>query len=189
MNEKGFTLVETLAALVVGAMLLGSISWVISGLTRDLTVAEVSDQTREISQASVILNRILSSARFTDQDGNNLARSNNFLTFEMPAPDALRQSGYVRAALSSEQSAGGRALFVEFPDTNFPKSRILDGVKSVSLEFVEKDDQSKPGSFLRKIKVSILVEAGNEPHLINIHPKIDSVGACIFDVISQRCRS
>ncbi|MEP2990036.1 MAG: prepilin-type N-terminal cleavage/methylation domain-containing protein [Parasphingorhabdus sp.] len=189
MNEDGFTLVETLVALVVGAMLLGSISWVVSGFTRDLKAVETADQTREIARASTFLNRILSSARFSDQDGQPFPRSDTSLTFKTPTPLALGGTGYAEAKLDVVSDKNGQSLTFTVLDADVPTTRIVDGAKSISFDISESENPTYSGRFLSEVKIVVSTEDQIDPKIIKVGPKIDGVGACIFDVISQKCRT
>lgn len=189
MNEEGFTLVETLAALVVGAMLLGSISWVVSGLTGDLKAAERADSDREIVKAATLLDRVLSEARFVDQDGTVLARSIEALIFEMPAPKSLQRSGLIQAKISARPDSEGQSLVFEIIDTDIPATQLIGGQRLIEFEYAENNDQTYPGRFVDEIKLSIRSSDKPNPTILKFHPKINATGACIFDPISQRCRT
>lgn len=182
MNEKGFTLVEVLVSLVAGGLLLGSLSWVISGLSDDLRQTELSRADIELSRTSTLLTDALTSARFMDSKALSLPRSPQKLSFKMHSPAALG-SGYIDAQLSVAKSVTGQSLTLEWPNQDLPEVLLLSEMENIELQYVAEEDNR----FLQSI--TIAWNTASNAQEITMHPKINAVGACIFDPISQRCRT
>lgn len=189
MNEKGFTLVEILVALVAGGLLLGSISWVIAGLSDDLKATEKWDQDLQISTTASLLDDILTDARFSDASSRPLSRSRRKLAFQMQAPLSIGRQGYVEAQLVVEHDAKGENLKLLLPGQELPEAILLSDMKDIKLHYeVNANDDGSP-AFLKKIEIAISDQSGSEPQTLSIRPRVNAVGACIFDLISQRCRT
>jgi len=189
MNEKGFTLVETLVSLVVGAMLLGSISWVISGLGKDFKTSQQSNIPRQQMQSAKLLSRILSDARFVDAAGNPLPRSDDRLDFMMRAPEALGMKGFVPARLQAAGMGGAKALTLEIAGADYPKVELLGDLEKLDFDYSVNIGPQGEIPFVRQIAINFQRKAETKAQRINIRPHINAVGACIFDPISQQCRS
>lgn len=189
MNEKGFTLVETLVALISGGLLLGSISWVISGLSDDLKATEQLDQGFQLSSAANLLDDVLADGRFLDSSSRPLSRSPQALEFQMLAPLSIGQRGYVDARLVVERSTNGENLKLQWPEQELPETILLSDMKDIELSYeVDTNDDGAP-AFLKKIEIAITDQAGSEMQTVSVRPRINAVGACVFDLISQRCRT
>lgn len=188
MNEKGFTLVETLVSLVAGSFLLGSISWVIAGVGDDLRSMEQSQDGLKASQAADLLNDILSDARFLDVNSAALPRSSSELKFRTPAPLALGRSGYLGAQLIVVGNRDDRTLVLQWPEGNLPETILLSAKQDIELRYTATSDSNGP-QFLKKIEISIEDREERDPQIISVRPRINAVGACIFDPISQQCRT
>lgn len=182
MNEKGFTLVEVLVALVAGGLLLASISWVIAGLGDDLKEAENSGASAEILSLSGSLDDLLGGARFSDEAGNILPRSDQSLSFRTRMPMAMG-GAMARASLIVQRGQDGQALVLDWPGQNVAATELISKTKGITLGYQLKEDPR----FLNKITISIEGNEGSEN--LTIVPHIDTHGACIFDPISQRCRT
>lgn len=184
MSEKGFTLVEVLVALVVGSLLLGSISWVLGGLSDDLRGTESQSNVLQNVQTSQLLENILSDARFSSADGESMQRSATNLAFRMTAPMALERRGYIDAELSVHAGQDGKSLALHWPDQDLEEISLLSGMDDIELQY-----DAKNAAFLNKITIIYLEQGADENRQLILRPKINAKGACIFDPISQRCRT
>lgn len=189
MNEKGFTLIEVLVALVVGAMLLGSVSWIIASLAKDLKAAERIERPEALLQSTALLEKILSEGRFIDQSGGAMQRSATNLDFAMRAPEALGQTGFVTAKLIARENASSASLVLQLPGTDFPETTVLQNMESINLSYDVESGSQGPSPFIKKIAIIVKPTYQTEGLTINIRPHVDAIGACIFDPISQQCRS
>jgi len=189
MKQNGFTLIETLVALVIGAMLLGSISWVISGLVKDLKAAEQSQEPRAMLDAAKLLENILGSARFADGDGKTLPRDAEKLAFEMQAPAVLGRRGYISANLAAVQALNGKSLVLSLPGSDLPDTIVLDSAEDIELAYETDSNQISSDPYIRQIDISVQWNAEKEAKVLSFRPRINSDGACVFDPVSQQCRS
>lgn len=186
MTRNGFTLVETLVSIVAGGLLLGAISFVIAGLGDDLRKSESLNENRSHAARSILENA-LHGARFADQNFEPLPHSEDSLWFRMAAPAALQQQGYVNAVLQISVKDAAKTLVLQSETNAFPPIEILAGQQDISLEIKEVPEAQ--GEFVRAIAISYRGQGNADASEIIIHPKINGRGACVFDVISQRCRS
>lgn len=186
MTRNGFTLVETLVSIVAGGLLLGAISFLISGLGDDLRESERLNENQSHGARS-ILEYALEGARFADQNFEPLPRSEDSLRFRMAAPAALQQQGYVNAVLQISVKDAAKTLVLQSETNAFPPVEILMDQQEISLEVEEVPEAQ--GEFVRAISISYRGPVDADASQIIIHPKINGRGACVFDVISQRCRS
>ncbi len=190
MNERGFTLVETLVALIAGGLLLGSISWVIAGLSDDLKATEQLDKEFQLSSAVIVLDDVLADGRFLDASSRALSRSSQALEFQMLAPLSIGKRGYVNARLVVERSRNGENLTLQWPGQGLPETILLSGMKDIELRYeVDTNDNDGAPAFLKKIEFAVADHTGSEMQILSVRPRINAVGACIFDLISQRCRT
>lgn len=186
MIRNGFTLVETLVSIVAGGLLLGAISFVIAGLGDDLRESESLGES-QLQPARSILETALSSARFADEKFEPLPRSADSLVFRMIAPAALRREGYVDAVLEVSERGEASSLVLRSRANAFPPVEILKDQQDLSFEF--EDVPESNGEFVRAIAIVFRGQGDAKTNRIKISPKINGRGACVFDVISQRCRS
>lgn len=186
MTRNGFTLVETLVSIVAGGLLLGAISFVIAGLGDDLRESESLNENQSHGARSILENA-LHGARFADQKFEPLPRSEDSLRFRMAAPAALQQQGYVNAVLQISGKGTTKTLVLQSETNIFPPVEILAGQQDINLEIEEAPEAQ--GEFVRAIAISYRGRGDADARQIKIHPKINGRGACVFDVISQRCRS
>ncbi|MEO9599805.1 type II secretion system protein [Parasphingorhabdus sp.] len=189
MNEKGFTLVETLVALVVGGLLLGSISWVIAGLSNDLKVTEQSDRDFQTSIVANLLDDLLADGRFSDASSRPLLRSPRILEFQMRAPLSIGQSGYIDARLVVERDAQGESLKLDFPGQEISETVLLSEMEEIVFHYAVDQSANVELIFLKKIEIAVDDSSGSEPQIIVVHPHVNALGACVFDLISQQCRT
>lgn len=190
MNEKGFTLVETLVALIAGGLLLGSISWVIAGLSDDLKATEQLDKGAQLSTTAMLLENVLADGRFLDSSSRPLSRSSRGLEFQMLAPLSTGKRGYVDARLAVERSANGEDLALEWPGSDLPRNILLSNMRDIELRYeVNTNSDAGTPAFLSKIEIAITDQIGSEAQILSVRPRINAVGACVFDLISQRCRT
>ncbi len=187
MSENGFTLVETLVALVIGAVLLGSISWVISGLVKDLKAAEQIRDPRAMLDAAILLENILGGARFENDEGQTLPRNAEQLTFEMRAPAALGTPGYIPASLAAVPATSGKSLVLSLPGSDLPDTILLDGPEDIDFTYETDSNQTSP--YIRQINVFVQWIAAKDKKSLSFRPRINADGTCVFDPISQQCRS
>ncbi len=189
LSEQGFTLVEVLVSLIVGALLLSSLGWVIGALTKDLKSAETQQHSKEILHISKFLERVFVDARFADDKNNPLPRSQGVLNFQMRAPEASGKDGYVTAKLSVSNGSGGKALKIAFPGTELPEAGLISGAKDIAFSYDQNEDRQNPNVFLERIAITVQKKDVSAPDIINLRPRINAVGTCVFDPISQQCRS
>ncbi|MEP3226280.1 MAG: prepilin-type N-terminal cleavage/methylation domain-containing protein [Parasphingorhabdus sp.] len=189
MNDKGFTLVEILVSLVVGAMLLGSMSWIISGLAKDLKGSEDIEMPKALLQSSALLEDILNDGRFVDQSGTAMARSAKSLDFEMRAPATLGRSDFINAKLTTVRNGSGESLVLQLPGSDGLETTLFNNMEKISLSYETAIDEQGSVPLVQRITITVKAKHRAQEQAINIRPRVDAVGGCIFDPVSQQCRS
>jgi len=187
-KENGFTLIEMLVSLVVGAFIIGSISWVTSNLAKGLEAEATSDFSQELLDAHNVLDKIISNARFKEPGGAHLKRTKKFLEFDIRGPDSLGKSGYERARLLLNNNPTPQ-LVLEFDNPLLPETIIVHAANELEISYKETGDQNGTDRHLVQIQLSFYSNDEENRHILSLYPRINGQGTCIFDPISQRCRS
>ncbi len=138
----------------------------------------------------MLLDDVIASGRFLDSSSRPLSRSSRTLEFQMLAPLSIGKRGYVDARLVVERSSNGENLTLQWPGQDLPESILLSGKKDIELRYdVDTNDDGNTPTFLKKIEIAITDQIGSEIQTLSVRPRINAVGACIFDLIAQRCRT
>lgn len=184
-DEGGFTLVELLAAMVAGSLLLASLSWIVGSFGRELRAAEVGQEKAHVLRVSDRLRELvegaLLDATVTEQDR---------LKAMVAPPQSLGAVGPVEMELAVERTGKTEALFSRFgSDTQAldpavtEKRMLVGGFKSISFEYGE----ARPRGLPKTISIA-LTDLRDQTSRIVLEPRIDSDGSCRFDPISMTCR-
>lgn len=175
-QANGFTLVEVLAALFAGALLLTSIGWVISGLSRDLRISETNETSKEILFATLALDKIVAQSRFIDKENRHLSRSEDSINFRIFAREASGQKGYFPARLYVLESINGASLMFDYSGYDIPATQLIHDAHTIVFEYQETLDNEKLVS-LESISIIIEQNSSADPYIINMRPRIHEVGS------------
>lgn len=187
MKQNGFTLVEMLIALVIGGILLASLSTIISGLANELTHGRQANQQIETYRKLSGLKNILEGSQYVQENGRPLLQSENLLRLRIRAPFATRLTGWVDARLEIKKTGENKELLLSIPSyPNIPEDILISRAEDIDLHisFKETEDQTRA---IDAIMINILID-GSQDYKIVAHPKATPEKNCIFDLISQRCR-
>lgn len=195
MNDDGFTLVELLAALVAGSLLLAALSWVVSSLGRELHAPSRDAAVSTIAAITPALIGLLERAGLPDSEGNGFVGEADRLIAVVPPPDALGPVGPLTLTLVAERTRRGEGLAITLasvdPAVRLPTvvtgSRLLaDGFAAIDFEYVRGHDDG-PSRLPRLILIRF-TDGRRAVRTIAIKPRITADGRCQFDLIALACR-
>lgn len=189
MKENGFTLVEMLIVLAIGALLLTGIASVLGGFGDTLRRTQKADRYIAQKAATEDIRQMLEGALYSDATGKFYPQSASRLEFRTPAAKALETGGLRHVALLSANDGGTQKIILDDlgQDIAIPDAVLLRGAKAIAFEsrLADYGQQQKPR--ISKVKVKLRLPDGTE-QLVVAHPKLTTQGPCIFDPISQACR-
>ena len=189
MKENGFTLVEMLVVLAIGALLLTGIASVLGGFGDTLRRTQLADRVIAQMSGSDEIRQLLEGALYADETGALYPQSNTRLEFRTPAPRALQGGGLRHVALMIRKEGKFNSLVLDdlAQDLAVPDAILLRSADSISF-----DSQTNAIGQQQKIRISqikvILRLSGNTEATIVAHPRLNTQGPCLFDPISQECR-
>lgn len=196
--QAGFTLVELLAVLLVGALLLVSLGGMIATFGQQ---AHLSDddakRIEDTTQTEAVLRRLVESAspglqRFSGTPAQ--------ATMIVAAPHAIVNRGSVRLTLAFDRQAGaltarfaplGRAplpTFAQAPVVLFDKVQGAHFRYTGKQEFVRRTASDWPLTAARPSLIELTLEPmEGDPYTIVFTPRVQADGACGFDTVSLGC--
>ena len=187
-NHNGFTLVETLIVLAIGALLLAGISNAIAGFAPALERVQNNSEDSQVEANLISLEHILKVARFIDSDQQAFTQKQNALTFLSRAPIASGKRGYIMHQLQfiKENNEGIMRLKTSDNELSFPSVDIMNSIDKVI--FPEQIDLLA-GSQRQDGNNQIIISLANgDQRRVSINPMITETKTCVFDPISQACR-
>jgi prepilin-type N-terminal cleavage/methylation domain-containing protein len=185
-RANGFTLIELLIAMTAGALLLASMSWAVSRLSRDLKQSKLGTSERELLTLSDRLTTLVSTARAGPSDAVEL--SDRGLSFLAAPPMSLGTIGLVRTELRVTGHAGSEQLELIVRDG---QGRPLPQEQSSILLRDQKRvrfDWAGEGRAERRLVALRTIDAQGKAHDLMLPLRIDGDAECQFDVISMGCR-
>jgi prepilin-type N-terminal cleavage/methylation domain-containing protein len=189
MKENGFTLVEMLVVLAIGALLLTGIASVLGGFGDTLRRTQMADRAIVQMSGTDEIRELLEGALYVDESGALYPQSNARLEFRTPAPQALDVGGLRHVALLSRDDGKSYSLVLDDleQDLAVPDATLLSDADAIRFESRTQamGKQQKPR--ISQVKVNLRLP-GNTEATIVAHPKLNTQGPCVFDPISQECR-
>ena len=188
MKENGFTLVEMLIVLAVGALLLTGVASVLGGFSDTLRRTQKAD--KQLSQLASFdtVQQMLDSALYVDEQGELYPQSASRLEFRTAAPQALRTGGLRHVALLAVSSGDQQNLLLDDlgSDNALPDATLLRGAEDIAFETRTDAGEQTQKPRIRKVRIKLRL-AGREAQIVST-PRITVQGSCVFDLISQSCR-
>lgn len=192
MREDGFTLVEMLAALVAGSLLLISLGWAISTLGRQFEASRDDTAVQNLQRLTPVLTAWIQGALPPAKEGDFIAQPRS-LSFVTAPPDAFLSTGPVRLKLVAAQYEGSEALFAEFTPAepgatgSLPEKRklLVKGYRNIRFQY--EPSVIDPDKLPALIRARFTDSAGRTLSITAL-PRINADGACRFDPISMECR-
>lgn len=195
MRVNGFTLIELLVALVAGSLLMVSLSWSLSILTRQLAVSKEEERAEKLAAVVPILTDLIEGAQPPGRDRSRFQGDADRLVALVSPPRAAGPVGPLRMTLAVRSDAEGEGLYASFipteADSDFPDAArqerpLFEGYKDIHFTYMAPLESRIP-RLPRLITLNLM---DDEDHVtrIAIEPHIDSDGSCHFDPISMTCR-
>jgi prepilin-type N-terminal cleavage/methylation domain-containing protein len=194
-ESNGFTLVELLAAMVAGSLLLVAVGAATGSLTKEARKGATAKDASKVARLAPTLDRLVTSLQPGEGDNSGIEISTKSLSGDIEPPDALGPVGTVHMALDVRREPGGDALVLTLtpigPATVLPKAvskpiKLVDGFKSISFD--------TPGASAQAYDLSdgpIVLHfegAKSVERTLAFSPKATTSGTCRFDPISLACR-
>ncbi len=188
-DQRGFTLVEVLAALVVGGLLLASLSWVLADLSKDLRATNRHDDLAQVESIAPFLKALLESALPPSQvEPQTVTAGHVVLT--VPPPRALANAGPLRLDLTVDRTSAGAILVARFASEDgapLPQGfstghALAAGFRRIDITRSDTSDSSGA------ITLTFVPKTG-DPVSIVAKPRLSSDSNCRFDPISMSCRA
>lgn len=191
MRESGFTLVEMLAALVAGSMLLVALSWAVRDMTALAARDTGSGGAAELAGVAPALEQLLSGAAPKGFDAGP-----DRLRAIVAPPQAAGSVGPVRLTLSVRKGSDGAALVAAFeplrPGVRWPlaaRERVLaQGWNEIGFEYVPAAGEEEGADGAPSL-ITVAFDDGERIRRLSVEPRLNSDGGCVFDPISMECRA
>ena len=193
--QQGFTLVELLAAMIAGSLILATLSWTVTSLARELRASTLAEPRQKLSDVAPALTRLIEQAQPTAKGEAKIVATQKRLAFTTAPPTALGAAGSVRAEFMVRPAQGGEGLFARFAPAvsgaalspgataEFP---IVEGYRSISFGYqMPKDPEA--GLPPRLVTISLTDQSGRTTRL-SAAPRLTATGGCRFDPVSMACR-
>lgn len=194
MREEGFTIIELLAAMVVGSLLLVALSWSVGSLARELRASSEKPK-QHLEKRASSLTTLIEQALPQKDGATAIVAERERLIVVTPPPAALGASGPLQLTLRVESRGGGQALIAQFKATGdgtpLPAPAnddlpLVQGYREIWLDYARGSEGR--ASQLRRVTINFRDDKDEVTRLSAI-PRTNSSGACRFDPISMSCRA
>ena len=193
--QQGFTLIELLAAMIAGSLILATLSWTLASLGRELRVSTLAEPRQRLSDVAPALTRLIEQAQPTAKGETGIQATPKRLAFTTTPPAALGATGAVRAELIVRAADGGETLFARFASTD-PRAplpagatvelALIEGYRSIGFGY-EMPKDPEAGLPPRLVTISLTDKEGRTSRLA-AGPRLTAAGDCRFDPVSMACR-
>jgi prepilin-type N-terminal cleavage/methylation domain-containing protein len=208
-HSDGFTLLELLVALSIGALLLGILGSVLGGVVDTARkVFVTSGEQEDVALASRTLSGLLKAAiPPTPRDSlTQFSGRSNALVFNATPPESMAPFGVLRVRLYLDVEASGvKGLYMDAmsatqrPDVEqivLKRHRLLSNVSSVTFQYFDsvdgatviRDSWDDPSKLPRMVRVLVTRLSERFPFSLTVAPRRSVNGQCRFDQIGSTCR-
>lgn len=185
-HANGFTLIELLVAMVIGSLLLASVSWIVSTLAREVQKDRDTRTARNLTGARPILASLFANA--LQDDIHQVEVKPDFIALDRPMPQA---AGRGVGVLELKAEKMGKVARLVARVRGFGEARgsigtpVLEGARDIRFEGIE--GEGEDASRLQAVRMTVRSLDGKEDRLVfPLH--VISDGSCVFDPISMACR-
>jgi len=190
-GEAGFTLVELLAALVAGGLLLALVGAMTGGLGRQLQRADQDQAFAAVAAAAPILRNLIAAA---SPAPNGFDGSDRHIEAVVAPPMAIGAAGPLKMQLDIVRASDGVALDVTLDaddngggDPRLPIRRtLLRGFRAIAFDY-DADPVDQADSLPDLVRIELTDPRGAH-WTIAAAPRLNAAGGCKFDPISLACR-
>lgn len=208
--ELGFSLIEVLISIAVGALLLASLSQVLVTVREGWERSTVADQELGVETLSIeLITRTLKAgiAAGPNQREGGLRGTETGLDMTVMPPQSAVSLGRLKAKLATERQTDGSYDLVlsikpvspgtgTTPETLRERWVLLQGLESLRFEYSGPLDK-KPKSYWDDVAVApelvelhgIFKSRAKQPFWIAVRPRSTVPGECILDWTSLTCRT
>lgn len=193
--EHGFTLVELLAAMVAGSLILATLSWTLATLGRELGASKLAEPRHQLDAAAPMLTGLIEQMQPVHGNDRKYVARPRDMEFVTSPPAALGAVGAVRASLEVRRERKGDSLYARFApqeaSDNFPTAarseRLLaEGYRSIGFDYLM-PPRGEEGLPPKLVTIS-LTDSGGRTTRIAAAPRLTAGGDCRFDPVSMTCR-
>lgn len=206
---QGFTLIELVVVLAIGALLLGAIASVLGGVM-DTTRKVLFDSTEQddVAVAQRIVRTLLKAAiPPTARDGaSKFEGKSDEVAFRAVPPESLFPFGELRFRLYvAAETSGGKSLFLDAVSDpllsnelgiRLERYRLLGNVKRIGFQYFDNDGPERVAragwtdqSRLPALVQMIVDREGDRSQLsLSLAPRRSVNGRCRYDQIALTCR-
>jgi len=191
-GDAGFTLVELLAALFAGSLLLAIVGAMTGGLGRELLHGRRSTDFDQIAAVTPLLRSLLTS---TSPTAGTFSGSAHSVEAEVSPPMALGGVGPLKMQLDVVSARDGEGLELSLESDDGPsddrrlplRRTLLHGFRSIAFDYGA--DQVANADTVPDLSGVTLTDRQGAEWTIAAAPRVNTAGGCKFDPISLACRS
>jgi prepilin-type N-terminal cleavage/methylation domain-containing protein len=192
-RDDGFTLVELLVAMVVGAMLLVALSWSIASLGRELTATRTVAAGEDVQAVTPALTALIEASQPVRPGGQPIVNRPDRYETITSSPAALGPVGLIRMALTARRLPDGMALEIATapadPSVRLPaivtaSRALVRGMADIRFDYRPADKPELPP----RLVTIRMTDTRGMAHRIAVATKLNGQAACRFDPISMTCR-
>ncbi|HEY5722121.1 MAG TPA: prepilin-type N-terminal cleavage/methylation domain-containing protein [Allosphingosinicella sp.] len=193
--EHGFTLIELLAAMIAGSLILATLSWTLASLGRELRTSTLAEPRQRLSDVAPALTRLIEQAQPTAKGETRIVATSKRLAFTTAPPAALGAAGAVRTELIVHAGQSGEGLYARFapadPRAALPPGAaaevpLVEGYRAIAFRY-EMPKDPEAGLPPRLVTISLTDGSGRTTRLAAA-PRLTAAGDCRFDPVSMACR-
>jgi prepilin-type N-terminal cleavage/methylation domain-containing protein len=194
-RHNGFTLVELLAAMAAGSLLLVALGAATASLSREARQTVVEKDGAKVTNAAALLEKLIGSLQPGQANVSTIHIQESSLTGDIDPPAALGSVGPLHMALEVQEERDGAVLMLTFTpvehDVTLPPAvlapiRVAGGFQSIRFDT---PGQAKTAYRSADGPITIAFAARNdETRILAFRPKVTTGGDCRFDPISLACR-
>jgi prepilin-type N-terminal cleavage/methylation domain-containing protein len=186
-QPNGFTLIELLVSMVIGAMLLASLSWVVATLVRQTGSDRGAEMSRSLATTAPVLMNLFSNA--LQDELHSVVVSNRNVSWYAPLPHGVGD-GIGLMTLDVRKSGNETELVLsrKNPESDhdvLSSSSIIKGAKDIYFSYAS--DNEGDEQVVRAVTMTVRPSEGPpQKFVFPIYRVAD--GRCVFDPVSMSCR-
>lgn len=194
-RHNGFTLVELLAAMAAGSLLLVALGAATGSLSREARQTVIAKDATKVATSAAVLERLITSLQPGDADAPTIHVQDTSLSGDIDPPAALGPVGPLHMVLEVKPERDGDALMLTLtpvePDVALPPAvsapvRLAGGFRSISFDT---PGQAKAAYRAADGPVTIAFTGKSRAdRILAFRPRVTTSGDCRFDPISLACR-
>jgi len=192
---NGFTLVELLAAMVAGSLLLVAVGAMTGSMAREVRQADSRKDASRVASVAPLLDRLIAGLQPTGDDRSLVEVTPQALSGVIEPLQVFGPVGPIHMTLDVRRSGAGEALFLQLASEGegaaLPRAatqavKLVDGFRSIRFTVpLSQGSGYQPSDGALAIEFTSM--KGGQRRLAFI-PRVTTSGECRFDPISLACR-